>query len=415
MKHRLAIVTSHVIQYHDPLFKRLASHPDLDVTVYFCSPEGAEPYLDRGMGVRVQWDLDLLSGYEHRFIRNFASKRRRESFTGLINPGLISALRRGQYDAVLVILGWGSLSAWITYGACLISGIPFLIYGDSSFIPRGSGMKGRIRERLLRALFKRAAGFMVVGTFNADYYRHYGADPARFFFTPWAIDNDRFERGSALTKDERDKLRAEHGIGPGQVALLFSGKLIARKNPVHVLQALESMRHRERAVVLYLGDGEQREMLQEYARARRLDNVRFLGFVNQSVLPRMYAMSDVFVFPSSFDPRGTVTNEAMACGLPVIVSDMVGVYGPGDIVREGENGYVYPVGDIEQLAENLDTLVSDPALRAQMGRRSRELIAQWSFDKDVEGVLMALRHIRAARPRLARGQPATERGNLRAG
>lgn len=412
MKHRLAVVTSHVIQYQDPLFKRLARDPDLDVTVYFCSPEGVESYLDRGMGVQVQWDLDLLSGYKHHFIHNLASGGRRESFAGLINPGLVSALRGGQYDAVLVILGWGSVSAWIAYAACLAFDIPFLIYGDSSFVPKRAGVRSRIRERVLRSLFKRAAGFMVVGAFNADYYRHYGADPAHFFFMPWAIDNHRFERGSALTAEERDRLRAEHGIGPEEVALLVSGKLIERKNPVHVLQALDHMRHRERAVVLYLGDGEQREMLHEYARAKGFDNVRFLGFVNQSILPRMYAMSDVFVFPSSFDPRGTVTNEAMACGLPVVVSDMVGVYGPGDIVREGENGYVYPAGDIATLANRLDALIEDRGLRARMGRRSRELIAHWSFDKDVEGVVMALRHIRAARLNRASRHSAAKQGNL---
>ena len=414
MKHRLAIVTSHVIQYQDPLFKRLARHPDLEVTVYFCSKEGATPYLDRGLGVQLQWDLDLLSGYEHRFIRNFAPRRRRESFIGLINPGLVPAFTGGQYDAVLVILGWGSVSAWITYAACLASRTPFLIYGDSSFVPQGSGIRSRLRDRVLRALFKRAAGFMVVGTFNADYYRHYGADSARFFFTPWAIDNERFERGSALTAAERNALRAEHGVQPGQVVLLFSGKLIERKNPLHLLQAVERMRHRDDVVVFYLGDGEQRQTLQEYARERTLDYVRFLGFVNQRALPRMYAISDVFVFPSSFDPRGTVTNEAMACGLPVIVSDMVGVYGPGDIVRDGENGYVYPVGDIGRLADRLDVLVADSALRTRMGRRSRELIEQWSFDQDVEGVLAALRHVRASRRKTAGDQPAAEHGDLRA-
>jgi len=124
---------------------------------------------------------------------------------------------------------------------------------------------------------------------------------------------------------------------------------------------------------------------------RNIPNVRFLGFVNQSRMPRMYALADVFVLPSARDHRGTVVNEAMACGLPIVITDQVGVWGEVDIVRNCDNGFVFPAGDIDRLAELLDTLVNDEALRSRMGARSLEIISAWDYESDIDGILSALR------------------------
>jgi glycosyltransferase involved in cell wall biosynthesis len=157
-----------------------------------------------------------------------------------------------------------------------------------------------------------------------------------------------------------------------------------------MLQAVERMKAGNRVAVVFMGDGAERQALQRYVEDRGLQNVHFLGFVNQTRMPRIYGISYVFVLPSSYDPRGTVVNEAMACGLPVVITNMVGVWGEGDIVRDGENGFVYQVDDIDQLATILDTLAADPELRARMGTRSLAIIGTWNYDRDVEGILAAL-------------------------
>ena len=141
------------------------------------------------------------------------------------------------------------------------------------------------------------------------------------------------------------------------------------------------MRQRDRAALVFIGDGPLRPSLE--AAAPR-DGVHFVGFVNQADLPRHYAMCDVLALPSVFEPRGLVVNEAMACGLPVVASDRIGAV--GDLVRDGENGLVFPAGDAAALADRLDRIVGDDALRARMAARSREIIAGWSFDAEVEGV-----------------------------
>ena len=134
------------------------------------------------------------------------------------------------------------------------------------------------------------------------------------------------------------------------------------------------MQRREQAALVFAGEGELRGALESYVRDHHLDSVHFLGFINQRELPKIYAMSDVFVLPSIVEPRGAMINETMACGLPIIVTDHYGSI--GDIVEPGENAFVIAPGDDARLAEHLSELTEHVALRMWMGGRSRELIAK---------------------------------------
>ena len=385
--YKLTFVGSHVIQYYGPLFRMLGAHPRIDFDVLYCTRHGAEAYLDHDLGVRFKWDLPLLEGYHHRFLRNFTSRDR--GFFRHVNPGIIPALWRDRPTAVWVS-GWGTLSMWITYLTCRLLRIPYFVYGDNTFVVERRGPIGWARRVILQWLFRNAGGFLLQGIMNGDYYAHYGADRRKFFLVPYAVDNERFYRDSRMDPHERRRRREGLGIDPDRVVLLFAGKLLDRKNPVHLLDAVRRMRSRDQVAVMYMGDGRERGTLEQYARENEMPHVHFTGFVNQTEMPPLYALADVFVLPSSFDPRGTVTNEAMACELPVVISNMVGIYGEGDIVRDGENGFIYQVGDNERLAALLDRLVEDPQLRRRMGARSLDIIRGWDFNRDIEGLVQAL-------------------------
>jgi glycosyltransferase involved in cell wall biosynthesis len=408
---RVALVTSHVIQNQDPLFRAIAADPNIDLEVLFSSRMGAEAYHDADLGVAVRWDIRMLEGYRHHFLWNLST--RSHGFWRLVNPGVVWALVRGRYDAV-VVMGWGSATTWLAYVACWLLRCPYFVCGDSSFVVETGGLRGRLRRMMLRLLFRNAAGFLVMGTMNADFYRHYGADPRRFFHFPYAIDNQRFESASKMFPVERMQARAKLGIGSADMAVLFSGKLTALKNPMHVLQAVARMRHRAHTRVVFMGDGPLRPALEKWVNDEELEGVIFLGFVNQREIPRLYGLTDVLVLPSSRDHRATVVNEAMACGLAVVVSDKVGVIGDGDIVRHGDNGLVFPVGDVDALASALDTLAGDHALRTRMGARSREIIGTWDFHADVAGLRAALASLTRRRsrseqsPQFRRGTPVSE-------
>jgi len=391
VKQRLAIVASHVIQYQDPFFRLLATEPDIDLEVLYCSCHGLEAFRDSDMATTLRWDIDLL-GYPHRFLRNLASDLT-GGFWRLVNPGIVPALVRGKYDVVLFMTGWGAFTAILGMATCRLFRIPFFLFGDSSFPPPETTVRARLLAGLRRLMFGLPTGFMISGVLNGEYYRHYGADPQRFFLLPWAVDNERFARASRLETGEREQLRASYGIAPDAIVFLFSAKLIERKDPFTLLRAFERMRHRERAAVVFMGDGVLREPLERYAREQHLDGAHFIGFINQAAIPKHYAMADVFVLPSLAEPRGSVINEAMACGLPVIVTDRCGAI--GDIVLDGENALIYPAGDVDALAADLDRLTADDALRARMAQRSREIIATWDFARGVRGIKEMLRWMAA--------------------
>ena len=386
--YRLAIVASHVIQYQDPFFRLLASDPDIDLTVLYCARHGADVYRDEDMKTSLAWDIELLSGYRHVFLRNLSNDLNR-GYTRLMNPGIMPALARGGYDAVIFMTGWGSLTALLGIATCRFFRIPGFLYGDSSLPPAEDSARSALRAGFLRAIFASVTGFMVSGVLNADYYAHYGASRGTFFLLPWAIDNERFALAGRLTKEERASLRAKHGIAPGAMAILFSAKLVPRKDPLTLLRAFDHMHCRAGAALVFMGDGELRPALEAYVRDRAIPGVHFLGFVNQRDIPRYYSMCDVFVLPSTYEPRGAVINEAMACGLPVVVTDRCGSI--GDIVMAGENAFVYDAGNDAQLASDLDALAGDSALRGRMGQRSLQLIAQWDYARGVRGVKEMLR------------------------
>jgi glycosyltransferase involved in cell wall biosynthesis len=386
-RHRLAIVASHVIQYQDPFFRLLAADPEIDVTVLYCSRAGADVYRDADMQTSLRWDIELLQGYRHVFLRNFG---RGDGYTRVMNPGVVAAIARGHFDALLLFLGWGTITSLLAILACRITGTPFLLYGDSSFPPAENTWRSKVRAAFLRGVFSLASGFMASGALNAAYYRHYGAPERRLFLLPWAIDNERFAAAAAFGPGEREAFRARFEATSDQVVIVFSAKLVARKDPMTLLRAVAQLEGCERVVVLFLGHGELRETLQAYA-AEAGVQVRFAGFVNQAELPRYYAAGDVFVLPSTYEPRGAVINEAMACGLPVVVTDRCGSL--GDIVLDGDNGFVYPAGDATALAAHLQRLLDDPALRLRMGERSREIIQSWDYKRGVEGVKQALRSV----------------------
>lgn len=385
---RVALIASHVIQYQAPFFRLLAAQPELDLTVYFCSRAGAEPYRDEEMKTTLSWDLDLLGGYRHAFLRNFGWG---DQYARLINPGVVPAILFGRFDAVILFLGWGTISSLLAIAACRMSGTPILMFGDSSFPPTETSLARRLRAGFIRTIVRLTDVFLTSGHFNAEYYRHYGADPRRFFRVPWAIDNERFANASRFAPGEREALRARYGIADDRMLAVFSAKLIPRKDPLTLVRAVERMRHRERAAILFLGHGELREEVERYARERGV-SVHFAGFVNQAELPKHYAMGEVFVLPSLDDPRATVVNEAMACGLPVIITDRCGP--SGDIAAHGDNAFVFAPGDVAALSAHLDALAESPELRARMARRSREIIAGWSYERGVEGVMEALRTCR---------------------
>jgi glycosyltransferase involved in cell wall biosynthesis len=205
------------------------------------------------------------------------------------------------------------------------------------------------------------------------------------FRMPYAVDNDFFGRRATEAVAGREALRTELALEPGRPVILFASKLQERKRCADLLAAHKLLRQ-SRPYLLIVGDGEERQRLEQQAGGD--PDVHFLGFRNQTELPRYFDLCDVFVLPSRHEPWGLVVNEAMNAGRAVVVSDDVGCQ--QDLVREGETGAVFPVGDVVALAAALERVLAAPETAARMGAAARAHIDRFSFEQDVAGLRQAL-------------------------
>lgn len=385
-KVRLAYLVSHPIQYQAPLLRRIAQEPDIDLTVFFGSDFSLRGYQDVGFGVDVKWDVPLLDGYRSEFLPVIRDDGTQTVITPL-NYGIFSALRGGAKPGfdVLWVHGYAMVNAFHGMLAAKALGIPVLLRGDMWLRDRPrSGPKLFLKKAFFQLLKNLVSGVLTVGTLNEEYWRHYLGDEIPLFFMPYAVDNEYFQQRSLEAMSKREELRREIGIEEGRPIILFASKLQRRKHCSDLLEAYRILIETMSGPLPYLvivGDGEERAALEEQARVNGLADVRFCGFRNQSELPRFFDIASVFVLPARHEPWGLVVNEAMNAARVVVVSDDVGCH--PDLITDGVEGFVFPVGDVDALTKALLRVLATPETAVKMGQNALERIRTWSFEEDV--------------------------------
>ena len=389
---RVAYFVSHPIQYQAPLLRLIAQQPDIDLTVFFSSDASVRGYRDAGFGVRVKWDVPLLEGYRSEFLPGIFAADNPAQFAKPLNWGILNRLRKGRFDAVWVS-GYDRLAALNAIFGAKLLGLPVILQGESNLGSRKRSKLVRAAKRMMAPVLKNAISCVVpIGKLNDEYWKHYFGEDFPMFPMPYSVDNKFFLQKALEAAPHRETLRRDLGLSPGKPVILFASKLQTRKRCVDLVEAYIRLSP-ERGVdpdafLLIVGDGEERASLEARVRESGLSSVRFLGFRNQTELPAIYNLSDVFVLPSIYETWGLIVNEVMNVGRPIIVTDRVGCQ--PDLVHDGYNGFVYPVADVERLSQCLRRLLDDPALRASMGENSRQLIQQYNYDQDVAGLRRAL-------------------------
>lgn len=370
-KIKVAIVISHPIQYFAPVFRSLALDARIDLCVFFHTRRGVDSYFDAEFGKNIQWNVPLLDGYFHAFLSTTAS-------LGVFHWRIIPILFRFR-PAAVIFFGYNSLTNIVGMLIAKLLGSKVLMRGDTRLSRRDiDGNNGNLKVIFKRLLFQVFDGAVSIGELNRRYYSYLGVPDDRIFFAPFCVSTDEFSNSvnTGERSDAGKRFRTSRGIPLGALVVLFAGKLIRQKRPCDLLNAFLIVRHAfPDAILAFAGSGPEEESLVQYSVVRGI-NAMFLGFINQRELPALYASADVFVLPSEGEAWGLVVNEAMAAGLPVIVSDDVGA--AADLVAEKDTGVVYPVGDVAQLATALVGLLSSENLRSRQGRNARVLIGQWT-------------------------------------
>jgi glycosyltransferase involved in cell wall biosynthesis len=376
---KLAVVTSHPIQYYSPLYRELAGRAD--VTVYFAHKATPAQQAAAGFGAAFDWDVDLLSGFRHVFLRNVARDPSAARFSGCDAPEIAAHLAGGKFDAVLVT-GWHLKVFWQTVLAARRHGVPVMVRGDSQLGTVRSRWKLAVKSVGYPLLLRLFDAILYTGKKNRDYLTHYRYPADRLFFSPHCIDTARF--AAQASASDSAKLRSDLGVGEASRLLLFAGKLVPFKRPADVVRVAAALQAEDRPVeVLIAGAG---ALGDDVAAAAREAGVRLhpLGFCNQSRMPGVYAAADLLVLPSDArETWGLVANEALACGTPVLLSSEVGsaedLGAYADVVR------TYPCGNIDLARSQAAHLLSAPRDPARFEAVNRI----YGLARAAEGILEA--------------------------
>lgn len=351
---RLAFIVSHPIQYYVPLYRRLVAQDEFEVRVFYTWHGGGEAVLDRGFGKAFAWDIPLAEGYPFEAVPNVAREPGTHHFWGLRNPDLLARVLAWRPDAVH-LTGYAYASHLGALRGLARRGVPVLFRGDSHLLDGRHGWKWKLTKVALRRIYRWPAAFLFVGQANRAYYEALGVPGEKLFHCPHSIEVDRFAEPNEAWEADAASWRRELGLGERERVLLFAGKFEPKKRPVELIHAF--LREAPPGWrLLMLGDGPLGADVRALAELHPA-SVSVLPFQNQSRMPAVYRLGDVFVLPSAYaETWGLAVNEALACGRPVLVSDRVGC--AADVVDPETSGRIFKHDDWRHFGECLREMAS---------------------------------------------------------
>jgi glycosyltransferase involved in cell wall biosynthesis len=389
----LAVIETHPIQYHAPVYRELQAHHGISVSAIYASDFSVAGYVDAEFGTSFAWDTDLLSGYEYQFLSRVAHGGARTAEDTTIH-GLEEALEEVAPRAIL-LTGYSPRFYRNAFRTALRHGAPLLFRAETADHARRRGVVKRfVRDNALRYVYGKCAALLYVGERSRAHYLRLGVHPHDLIFSPYCVDTTPFRTGEAERAQLRAAQRAELGVTDDDVVILFSGKLVPRKDPLRLIEAARLLRDGVRPVVVYLGSGKLQEQIQVAASIDPPVQVRFVGFRGQRALSSFYHAADCLVLPSVYDETwGLVVNEALAHGLPAIVSDAVGC--APDLIHEGVSGAVFERGHADALAVALRRalpLLNHAATRAHC----RTIVDDYSVSHAARGIAAGFQRVARA-------------------
>ncbi|MBK8712941.1 MAG: glycosyltransferase family 4 protein [Niastella sp.] len=370
---RLAIITTHPIQYNAPLFKLLAEQDKFSIMVFYTwGQQVMEHKFDPGFAKAIQWDIDLLEGYPYTFVNNIAKQPGSQHYNGINNPTLIYELQVWKPNAIL-IFGW-NFKSHLKVLRFFHNKIPIFFRGDSTLLDKQNGVKEFCKKKILNWVYRHVDKAIYVGQENRKYYKYAGFQDDQLVLAPHAIDNTRF----CFDEQARNKIRSSLNIPQTAIVFLFAGKLEPKKDPALLLNAFVQLK-KNNAHLLIAGNGVLESSLKNEFEEN--PNIHFLPFQNQTQMPGLYSACDIFVLPSKGpgETWGLSVNEAMACSRPVLVSNKCGC--AYDLLQDGQNGFIFKSGDQKDLLKKMEYFLDNRAQLAPMGNTSFKIVNEFTYQR----------------------------------
>lgn len=340
---KVAIVTTHPIQYHAPLFAYLSEHNNYSLKVFYTIGISSTVEYDLDFGIYRSWNIDLLSGYDYEFLKNISSAPSSTAFFGVINPDLIKKLKAYNPDKILVF-GWKHLSHLMVMRSFKAKKT-IIFRGDSTTLDddRKTPFENWVRYKILNWVYRHVDYVISPGKASDKYFQKSGVSLTKLVRVPHVIDNDRF---SSINEEENialERLKMRFGKKADDVFFLFAGKFYEKKNIALLIDAFLTLAKECNHVYLFLvGSGKLEASIREKIQSLETSvskRIQLLPFQDQEQMKLIYRFADVFILPSLSETWGLSVNESLASGTPVVTSDKCG--SSFDLVEEGLNGFVF--------------------------------------------------------------------------
>jgi len=358
----LAIFDSHPVQYRAPVYQQLELLMPGSFHVFYATDISTRKDGGVGFGKTAAWDVPLLDGYPHTLL-NQERRNALEDFRSLHGRGL-SRIFSNYRPKVILQTQFLYEYDFAAFFQARIRRIPVWIRQETQdeAVLRSRG-KSLLRSAVYFLTYSQVQTAFYIGKLNREHLCRHGFSPDRLIRAPYCT-TDRFHNASeAEFARIRETCRARLEIGPDKLVIGFFGKLIPKKNPALLMQAIPFLppELKKRAVLLFVGSGELEAEMKAQARPLEQMEIKtiFAGFVNQSAIRDYYAATDIMVLPSEYagETWGLVVNEALQAGCSVVVSEAVGCsreFGEWERVR------TIPVGEAQGLARALEELAVYP-------------------------------------------------------
>ena len=395
---RLAILVSHPIQYFAPWHREIAKSKDIDLRVYFFCDWGVTSYVDPDFQVPVEWDIPLLEGYDHEFL-SISKRPEQLKFWQVDNPNVGEALDKFNPD-VVKIFGYAYRTNWRVAAWAHRHQKPLLLYSDSNVRTQPNGWKRLAKQAIVGYFYSRVDGALFVGDNNLAYHQQYGLPRERLFPCVLPIDRKKLLSTVPVHDAARHAVRERFGIPSDAFVVMLCGKYVSHKRPLDLVAAAWAAKQNGLPVwSLLVGEGPERERIEEFCRREQVDNAVLTGFINQSSIPEYYAASDVIAVTSVLDNHPLVVSEGGTFGLPAIVSDRVGCIGKNDTAQPDINALIYPCGDRERLREAIERLYFDRDLYNRLSEASTRISESQDVTVAAESLASAVRKLQQLGPR----------------
>lgn len=371
---KIAFITNLRAPYRTLQWNEFARIPDTEITVY---------YTDRPSKNRA-WKMTVAEGYKEIDLPGVELGK-----AGRMNAGLHHIV--STHD--LIVIGGYEKPTYIALSLlCRMYRKPYALLYDGISTPRLQDVPDGYKHKLKALVIEKAAAVFGNGEVSQRYFADvFGYPEARIYNQYLSVDGGAIQELVRHRDYYREKLRIKYSLAPEEEVLVYSGRLIAIKNMSKVIEAVSMM---EKPVTVFvIGGGEQEEELQKQARQAGVKLI-ITGFLSrQEDVFQHYMLGDAFILPSLIEPWGLVVNEALAAGLPVIVSENCGC--APDLVKEGVNGYTVHPDDIRQIASAIEKTFTELDRKAA-AKEARRLTEQWSFAGSRASFTELLEYVRKA-------------------